>query len=85
MPGKFYDPQEIKRKLNNYLFEKFGVKQLISFMDKTQIYIADNDLSKEKLYNEIIAYLHTVEGIQEVFAPTLKTQALSNSTLSDFY
>ena len=84
LPGKFYDPQEIKRKLNNYLFEKFGVKQLISFMDKTQIYIADNDLSKEKLYNEIIAYLHTVEGIQEVFAPTLKTQALSNSTLSDF-
>lgn len=42
---------------------------IISYMDKTQIYVAESKVLKKYVVKEIFKFLKTIEGVKKVFAP----------------
>ncbi|MDO6803884.1 alkaline phosphatase family protein [Wenyingzhuangia sp. 1_MG-2023] len=85
LPGKFYDTKQLKKELNIHLIHKFGDNQYVAYLDNTQVYLNEiGTMSKEIILKEAVAYLKTVEGIKEAFAPAISEWALSNSVMGTF-
>lgn len=80
--GNFYNSKKINEELNIYLSDIFGKDNYISHMDKTQIYLSETKIVKEKILKASLQFLLTIEGMKDVFASGLKAQSLGNSTIS---
>ena len=83
LPGNFYNSKKIKENLNIYLSDIFGKDNYISHIDKTQIYLSENKIVKEKILKASLQFLITIEGMKDVFAPELKVHSLDNSIISN--
>lgn len=83
LPGKFYNSKKMKVRLENHLTKVFGDGNYISYMDKTQIYLASSNIPKDKLLKETKYYLYTLEGVKAVFAPSLAGENLNNSLIAE--
>ena len=83
LPGNFYNSKKIKENLNRHLSDIFGKDNYISHIDKTQIYLSENKIVKEKILKASLQYLITIEGMKDVFAPELKVHSLDNSIISN--
>ncbi|MDL5514936.1 alkaline phosphatase family protein [Arenibacter sp. M-2] len=84
LPGKFFNTKQLKKQLNAYLVEVFGENQYVAYLDNTQIYFSNTNISKEEVINKSAVFLKTVAGIKQVFAPCILTWPLSNSTMGTF-
>lgn len=71
LPGNFYSPIKIKKALNIYLSNEFGVTDYIAFIDKTQIYFNDTKTQKELVIKKAAIFLRNIAGIKAVFTPNL--------------
>lgn len=83
LPGNFYNSKKIKENLNIYLSDIFGKDNYIAHIDKTQIYLSENKIVKEKILKASLQFLITIEGMKDVFAPELKVHSLDNSIISN--
>ena len=83
LPGNFYNSKKIKENLNIYLSDIFGKDNYISHIDKTQIYLSEKKIVKEKILKASLQFLITIEGMKDVFAPELKVHSLDNSIISN--
>tara|TARA_R110002050_G_scaffold15880_4_gene48517 strand:+ start:2899 stop:4497 length:1599 start_codon:yes stop_codon:yes gene_type:complete len=84
LPGKFFDPKKIEATLNQKLSVEFGRNDYISYMDNTQIFVNSHNIPKKDIIGKLQEYLLEVDGVREVFAPTLKDQCYFNSTIGNF-
>ena len=83
LPGNFYNSKKIKENLNIYLSDIFGKDNYIAHIDKTQIYLSEKKIVKEKILKASLQFLITIEGMKDVFAPELKVHSLDNSIISN--
>lgn len=83
LPGNFYNSKKIKENLNIYLSDIFGKDNYIAHIDKTQIYLSEKKIVKEKILKASLQFLITIEGMKDVFAPKLKVHSLDNSIISN--
>jgi predicted AlkP superfamily pyrophosphatase or phosphodiesterase len=83
LPGDFYNSKKIKESLNIYLSDIFGKDNYISHIDKTQIYLSENKIVKEKILKASLQFLITIDGVKDVFAPELKVHSIGNSKISN--
>lgn len=84
LPGKFFNTKTIKKELNDYLSKEFGQNQYIAYFDNTQIYFANTTISKEQLIKKSVSFLQKVDGVKEVFAPSVQEWPLTNSPIGTF-
>ncbi|QXP51438.1 alkaline phosphatase family protein [Cellulophaga sp. HaHa_2_95] len=71
LPGEFYTPEKIKKRINADLSEKFGVSDYISFIDNAQLYFNETSTSKELVIKRAASFLRTIEGVKSIYTPNL--------------
>jgi len=73
LSGKYFSSQEIGKKLNEHLGEKFGQAKYVSFIDRTQVYINKLTTERNAVLTEAASFLKDVEGMQGVYIPEFKS------------
>ena len=84
LPGNSYDPKNIGHKLNEYLSNESDVENCVSFIDNTQVYLANEIVESEELLKKAATFLENRPSIKEVFVPTLRGQNVENSNVGMF-
>ena len=86
LPGNLYDLGEIKKELNTHLSTIYGKKIFISHIDYTEIYLVNNLERRDEILKEVGAYLsEMIEGVKEVFIPSLPTPAFRIENQKGFF
>ncbi|MDD7886268.1 alkaline phosphatase PafA [Flavivirga sp. 57AJ16] len=84
LPGEFFSVQDIKTGLNNHLSEVYGTADYVAYLDNTQLYFTDEvQIPKETLINEAVSFLKKIPGVKEVYAPSLNSWTLANSSIGE--
>ncbi|WP_420601480.1 alkaline phosphatase PafA [Flagellimonas sp.] len=71
LPGKYFEEASIKQLLNSKLSELYGNEDYVAYIDKTQVYLNPVKTSREEVLKATVSILKTVDGIQEVYVPSL--------------
>jgi arylsulfatase A-like enzyme len=85
LPGNFYSPKEIKKKLNIYLSKEFSPKKYISYFNKTQIYLNPKIENKIEVLKKIKQFLQKIDGIKKIYIPALNSKSINDDVFVNSY
>ena len=85
LPGNFYSPKEIKKKLNIYLSKEFSPKKYISYFNKTQIYLNPKIENKIEVLKKIKQFLQKNDGIKKIYIPALNSRSINDDVFVNSY
>ncbi|KAB7530261.1 alkaline phosphatase family protein [Flagellimonas olearia] len=84
IPGEFYSTKQLNKVLNDHLKAVLGDDDYVAFFDSTQIYFNETSVQKNRVIKEAVVFLNSVDGIKEVFAPSILDWNLGNSGMGEF-
>lgn len=71
LPGKFFDLDNIRDTLNKELGRLYGDEVYVAYLDQTHVYLNESSQPREDILKEANIILKSIDGIKEVYIPTL--------------